>query len=212
MLQILFSKPFQISMKKNTLRSLMLLIGFVSLFTACKDDDHDHDDENEVITTVRLTFTQLEANGTPTTGVAPIVATWKDADGTGAAAPTVNEIALKASKKYKMEIVVLNELANPAEDITPEIRNEGTKHQFFFQKTGTTLGNITYKDADTAGKPIGLTNEVETLATAGTNTLKVILRHEPNKNGANVSTGDITNAGGETDIETTPAFSIKVEL
>lgn len=198
-------------MKKITLRALMLLVGFVSLFTACKDED-DHDHENEVITTVRLTFTQLEANGSPTVGVAPIVATWKDADGTGPASPTVNEITLKQSKNYRMEVAVLNELANPAQDLTSEIRNEGTKHQFFFQRTGNNLASVVYKDQDTAGKPIGLLNEMQTFSNTGTNSLKVILRHEPNKNGANVSTGDITNAGGETDIETTPAFSIKVEL
>ena len=36
---------------------------------------------------------------------------------------------------------------------------------------------------------------------AGSGELQVVLRHEPDKFGANVSAGDITNAGGETDIE-----------
>lgn len=33
--------------------------------------------------------------------------------------------------------------------------------------------------------------------------LKITLKHQPNKSGTNVSIGDITNAGGETDIEVT---------
>jgi hypothetical protein len=28
-----------------------------------------------------------------------------------------------------------------------------------------------------------------------------VLRHQPNKNGSNVNTGDITNAGGESDVD-----------
>ena len=39
-------------------------------------------------------------------------------------------------------------------------------------------------------------------------TMTVILRHEPNKAGAGVSDGDITNAGGETDIEVTFPFHL----
>jgi hypothetical protein len=198
-------------MKKLNFSTFWLFLSFTVLFTACKDDDHDHDhDEQEVITTVRLTFTQLEANGQPTVGATPIIATWKDADGTGAGAPTVNTVTLLPNKTYRMELAVLNELENPAQDLTSEIRNEGAQHQFFFQKTGNGIGTITYTDQDTGGKPIGLTNTIQTSASTNNNTLKVILRHEPNKNGANVSTGDITNAGGETDIETTPPFTINV--
>ena len=44
---------------------------------------------------------------------------------------------------------------------------------------------------------------------ASVGTLKVTLRHEPNKSAAGVVGGDITNAGGETDIEV--EFPIVIE-
>jgi hypothetical protein len=208
MLQIILLKR----MKKHNLGILTLFLSLVLVFSGCSDDHDDHDHEKEVITTVQLTFTQLNPNGTVTAGVAPIVATWKDADGTGVGAPTVNQVSLKQTTLYRMEVAVLNELANPAQDLTSEIRNEGTKHQFFFQKTGTYIDTVIYDDQDSNGKPIGLKNKLQTFSNVGVNTLKVILRHEPNKNGANVSSGNITNAGGETDIETTPAFSLNITL
>ena len=40
--------------------------------------------------------------------------------------------------------------------------------------------------------------------------MTVILRHEPDKAGAGVSDGDITNAGGETDIEVTFPFELNM--
>jgi hypothetical protein len=46
-------------------------------------------------------------------------------------------------------------------------------------------------------------------SSAGSGTLTITLRHEPNKDGDNVADGDITNAGGETDVEVT--FNIDVE-
>lgn len=198
-------------MKKINLRTLLLLLSFTILFTACEDDDDDHDHENEVITTLRLTFTKTDANGVAIQGVNPITAIWKDADGSGANPPTVDNINLSASSYYKLDMAILNELANPAQDLTSEIRNEGTKHQFFFQITGNQLNPLVYDDQDTDGKPIGLQTKLSTKAGTGSHTLKVILRHEPNKNGANVSMGDIANAGGETDIETTPAFTLNVQ-
>ena len=42
----------------------------------------------------------------------------------------------------------------------------------------------------------------------GNGTITVILRHEPDKDASGVSNGDITNAGGETDIEV--VFNVEV--
>ena len=36
---------------------------------------------------------------------------------------------------------------------------------------------------------------------SGYGAFTITLRHEPNKSGMNVNTGDITNAGGETDVQ-----------
>ena len=101
----------------------------------------------------------------------------------------------------EVEIHVLNESASPTVDISAEILQEGTAHQFFFQVSGV-VTNVAYDDADANGLPIGL----ETIWTAGApgpGQMLITLRHGLDKNGAGVSGGDITNAGGETDISIT---------
>jgi hypothetical protein len=61
---------------------------------------------------------------------------------------------------------------------------------------------------DSEGNPIG--QQFGLVATdASSGELNVVLIHEPNKNAAGVPDGDITNAGGETDIDIT--FPITIE-
>ena len=57
-------------------------------------------------------------------------------------------------------------------------------------------------------RPLGLSFEVTTGNTAN-ETFTFVLRHEPDKSAAGVSSGDITNAGGETDIEV--SFDVIIE-
>ena len=94
---------------------------------------------------------------------------------------------------------MLNESESPAENVTEEIEQEKEEHQFFFQLSANNA-SIDYDDVDADGNPVGLLTSVQTDST-GHNMLTVTLRHEPNKNANGVSNGDITNAGGETDIE-----------
>ena len=100
---------------------------------------------------------------------------------------------------YNMVIDVLNESATPADTITAEILAEDEDHQFFFQPSGATI-TVAYGDADADGNPVGL-NTTWTIGAAGNGTVLVTLRHQPNKSASGVSIGDITNAGGDTDIE-----------
>ena len=58
------------------------------------------------------------------------------------------------------------------------------------------------------GNPVGLSSTVTT-TDAGSGNVTVVLRHEPDKSGDGVAAGDISNAGGEIDIEVT--FAIDVE-
>lgn len=178
----------------------LLPLFILSLFTACKDDDPQPENEQELITTLRLTFTP--------TGAAPIVVTYKDTDGTGPTAPSVQPINLKANTTYNLKVEALDESKNPAVDITEEIEEEDDEHQFFFQVTGANL-TVTYADMDGNGRPIGLNNTAVT-TTAGSGTLKVILRHQLNKAASGVNQGNIANAGGDTDIETTPPFTVNI--
>lgn len=181
----------------------LLCLALISIgFNSC-GDDHDHENESELITTVVYTLT-------PSSGV-PVVMTFKDIDGDGGKAPVITTSgSLKSTETYNGSLVLLNESVSPAVDITKEINAEDEAHQFFFEVTGTLAGKlaITYEDKDSQNNPVGLKTKVKPSGT-GTGKLKITLRHEPNKKASGVATGSIANAGGETDIEV--SFDIEVK-
>jgi hypothetical protein len=188
------------NIKYPTTQVLLLLVTGAALFSSCKKDADDPAapvppvNEEELITTVRLTF-----NTASFAEYKYMVFT--DLDGDGGNAPVILADTLSADSIYDLNIEVLNESVSPAEDITAEILAEGVDHQFFFQVNGADLV-ISYGDADTNGDPIGLLSACFA-GMAGSGSLKVTLRHMPDKTAAGVAVGDITNAGGDTDIEVT---------
>lgn len=182
------------------LRFPALLLTGLALLTACDKDDPEPENQEELITTVRLTFTPA-GSGTP------IIATWQDLDGDGGNPPQVGPVALAGNTTYALTVALSDASKSPAVDITKEVQEEDEEHQLFFRTTVSGM-TIAYNDQDSNGRPIGLMNTVTT-PTAGGGTLTVILRHEPNKTATGVAGGDPTNAGGETDIETT--FPITVQ-
>ncbi len=189
-------------MKK--INPLLLLGMFSMLFAfACKKDEPEDPiipNEEEVITTLILT---LNPDGPGN----PVVLTFEDLDGDGGIAPTISGGVLDTNTTYNGSLELLNELENPAQDITEEIEEEAVDHQFFFQPSDNIL-SVAYDDMDANGNPIGIST-ILTTTEAGIGTLTITLRHEPNKEAPGVSTGDITNAGGETDIEVT--FNVEVQ-
>ena len=168
--------------------------------TSCKKDDPIIENEEELITTLIYTLT-------PEAGGDPVVLSFQDLDGDGAMPPTITGGTLVANTSYNGSLQLLNESVNPAEDITVEVQEEAEEHQFFFENTISGL-SIAYTDEDENGHPIGLSSKITTTG-PGSGTITVTLRHEPIKTAAEVSTGDITNAGGETDIEVT--FNVVVQ-
>ena len=193
---------------KNLKITTLTLIAVLAFSSCSKDDDTlaatPPVNEEELITTITAIYT-------PQGGGTAITLQYKDLDGDGPNAPVITVSGdFAQSKTYDGAVTFKNEAANPVEDITPEITTEGVDHQLFYQKTGT-LNAFTYGTApsnlDTNGKPIGL-QSVFTTTGAATGTLKIKLIHLPNKSGANVASGDITNAGGNTDAEAT--FNITV--
>lgn len=171
---------------------LIALLVIPTLFsTSCSNDDAPVNEE-EVITTVTTTLVG---------GGQTITLTSRDLDGDGPNAPVVTVSGnLVAGTTYIGSTTFLNELANPAEDITAEVEEEGADHQIFYQLAPST-GTITYTDTDANGKPIGLDFTLVAGTSGTTGTLTVTLRHLPNKSASGVATGDITNAGGNTDAE-----------
>jgi hypothetical protein len=186
------------------LRFPCALLAALVLLSACGNDtDPVPENQEELITTVRLTFT-------PAGGGTPVIATWEDLDGDGGGAPQVSAINLARNTTYTLAVTLSDASRATAVDITAEVAAEAEEHQLFFRTTGLTGMAIAYNDKDGNDRPIGLVNTVTT-PTAGTGTLTVILRHEPNKTATGVAAGDPTNAGGETDIETTPPFTVTVQ-
>ena len=188
------------SILKNKLYIIVLIV-FSLLYVGCKDDDPEPINPEELITTLTLTLT-------PHGGGAPVVFQFKDLDGDGGNPPEITNGVLADSTMYHAVITLLNESVSPAEDISEEVEEEGTEHQFFFQTSAGLDLTFDYTDMDDDGKPIGLMTNASTGGT-GTGALTITLRHEPDKNAAGVVDGDISNAGGETDIEVT--FDVEIE-
>jgi hypothetical protein len=173
------------------------LLATSSFFLSCEDEVNDPPipNEEEVITT--LTYTLTAAGSVHTF-------TFQDLDGDGGNAPTIAVDTITSGVSYSGSMILLNEIEN--EDITTEVFDEAEEHQFFFQSSDPAL-SVSYSDTDANQQPLGLLSELS-VSDPGDYSLTITLRHEPDKSAAGVSDGDITNAGGETDIEVT--FQIHV--
>jgi len=170
-----------------------MLIGIITV--SCRKEPATPINEEELITTMILTAQKLG-----TTTVQNFV--FNDPDGGGGIAPTIDSLILDKAAQYDFTITLLNIQATPADTISNAVLEEGDVHQFFYQSIAdTVLSGFTYQDTDINGKPIGLAFRLNTSNLGGSGKLKIILRHQPNKSGVNVSNGDITNADGETDVE-----------
>lgn len=180
-------------MKTIKILALVLITGLTLASCSNDDDNPDPVNEEEVITTLTATLTG---------GGSTVTMSFQDLDGDGPGTPTINVSGpLSANTTYSGSLDLLNETETPAESITAEIEEEDDEHQFFFSSTGS-VGTFAYTDMDGDGNPVGLTFSLTT-GDATTGTVTIILRHEPMKDASGVSDGDITNAGGETDISVT---------
>jgi hypothetical protein len=186
---------------KHHILSILMLSSI--LFFSCKKDDPKPVNEEEVLTTLILTFT-------PSDGSAIKYIMYKDLSPEDTAGSVITSDTLERNKSYTMTVSVLNETFTPAQNITAEIRSEGTDHQFFFIQNPLGLFSmLEYNDKDADDNPIGLINLAKTTDAELSGTMRVVLRHEPLKLGIGVPDGDITNAEGETDIDVTLPIAIK---
>jgi len=196
----------------RTLMRKFLAVGAICStigFSACGSDEATVENENEVFTTVILTFT-------PEGGGTPVVAKVNDADGDGGNPAVVEPIVLAAGA-YDLSVKFENRLETPAEDLTVEVKDEGDQHFVFFTGTAVSgpasaqlMAPLTqaYSDLDVKGLPIGLSSKIA--AVAGTGTLTVTLRHMPPVNGLAVKTAaspetvkasGFATLGGSTDVQ-----------
>ena len=183
----------------NKLFLILSLFAF-SFLTSCNDDDICTDCEEELITTLNYTLTSTAGD--------VVTLSFQDIDGDGGDDPIITSGTLTANTTYVGTAEFLNESVTPAEDVTEEIQEEDEDHQVFFTPSSSLNVTVTYSDQDAENKPVGLTTSLAT-GDASTGQLTIILRHQPDKSASGVESGDVTNAGGETDIEVT--FDVTIQ-
>lgn len=164
---------------KKTL--LMATLAFV-LVVGCKKDEPAPQEDNENLTTVRLKFTE---GGVTKTFL------FKDLDGIGGNAPTIDKISLDANKTYALAVEMLDETKTPVVNVTEEIQEQKDEHLFEYVSTPASLLTVSGKDKDSRGFDVGLTATVKT-AVAGTGKLQVVLHHQPPVNGSPIKNGSYT--------------------
>lgn len=180
--------------------SILALFALILGATSCEKDDPIIPNEEELITSVNFTLT-------PQDGGTSVLLSFQDLDGDGGSNPIITGGVLQAETTYEGSLQFFNEQEVPVDDITAEVREEDEEHQLFYQSDLPGL-TIDYNDQDANGDPLGLITVITT-AGPGTGNITVILRHEPDKSASGVSNGDITNAGGETDIQV--SFPVEVQ-
>lgn len=187
--------------------------------SACSDVEDSSRDEtiNEVMTTVVLNFTADD--GTELEFV------WADPDNT--ANPSIDTIVLSDAADYTLSLSFLNELENPTEDVTPEIADEDDQHFVFITGSAVTgpasqdnpdaIVEHRYADEDDNGLPVGLDNDILTLA-PGEGEFTVTLRHMPPQNKRVVKTADapelvatdgLDAVGGSNDVAVTLPITVE---
>ena len=194
--------------KFRIIHSLLTLVVFSTAITGCGEvEPPAPENEEEIINKVTLSFS-------PINGGVTLAFTAFDPDGQGPDPIEIDNIVLEEETIYELELKLEDTFTDS--DITPEIRNEGDAHQFFFGWSDGLFdspqgdGNIenrkdpvNYKDVDVNGLPIGLETEWHT-KNKGTGTLRVLLKHQPNIKSENSTAQD-----GATDSDIT--FNVGID-
>jgi len=175
------------------------LLAIPFLYFSCDDDDTPEEiNEEEVITTMIVTLVNHQ-NGSDV-----VTMQTQDLDGDGPNEPVLNVSGpLSAGTSYAGSVQFLNEMEDPAEDITEEVQEEDDEHQVFFSASGVSM-DFVYMDFDGNGNPLG-TQFVLAPLTTGEGNVIITLIHEPDKPNDNT----LNTAGGSIDIQT--SFAVVVE-
>lgn len=184
----------------KSLNYLYILLLCISIaFSACEKDSQVPNEE-ELITTLTYTLT-------PVGGGDPVVFSFRDLDGDGGQDPVIVLGRPVPNTTYDGVVQLLNESVNPTDTITHEIEEESLSHQFFYTFADVNASFV-YTDTDVEGHPVGINTRVIT-GNESEGLMTIILRHIPDKFASGVSEGDISNAGGETDIEISFLFIVE---
>lgn len=188
---------------------------------ACGDDGDGHSHDNEVISLVELTFT-------PTGGGTPLVFEFTDPDGDGGVSGMADPIDLAAGVEYTLGVRFVNTLAEPAEDLTEEVKEEAEDHLVFIlgdvsgpaSMASTVLVTHAYADKESDyttnavgdDLPVGIRSTITT-KDPGEGQLRVMLRHLPELNGAPQKSGDLPRELAEgKDLPGSPDVDVSFDL
>ncbi len=157
---------------KRSVNLFLLAAGTLLFAGSCsKDKDLPDVDDNELITSCALTFTNVDDPKDV------VKAKWADPDGEGGKAPVVDAFTLKASSTYKL---VVSEMkgATANDNVLDEIKERMEEHLFHYVATPAGLLTVNATDMDANKLPVGLENTVTT-GKAGNGKLNVLLYHQP---------------------------------
>ena len=182
------------------MKRLSIIIFTVLLVGCKKEPDVLPTDDNELITTVELVFTD-QSNTVKRFK-------FKDIDGDSRTPPEAfDTLKLARNTDYSVEIHLADESKGPIDDITESIKEESDVHLFVYRPKPVSLLAMQITDTDKNALPIGLTAKAKTQYFPGTGVLQVLLKHQPPLNGKIVKTGD--EEAGSTDLDLTFPVIIK---
>lgn len=182
-------------------KKLFALILMVFAFYSCKKEATPETNDEEIITTMKLTFT-------PIGGGSSFSYQYDDADGPGGNAPIQDEIVLLSSTSYTVSLQLLNKTTNPATDITTEIQAESDAHRFYYEPSAGSNITVSQLDNDTNGVPLGV-NGTWAAGSASNGTLKITLRHYPGTPPGKETADPVNSAKSATDVEV--VFNTRVQ-
>ncbi len=179
-------------MQNHKWKILLIVCAPALIWLSCSEDPIPN--ESELITSLYYELTDSS------TGTSRVL--WfKDLDGTGGQAPEMHSDTLSVNTVYHGSLRLLDESGKTPIDITQEILAEAEDHQFFFSFSGDSPVQVSYRDSDANGYPVGLESRLLTNRVPGSSVLRINLRHQPNKQAEGVAQGILLNAGGETDLQ-----------
>ncbi len=168
---------------------------FSILFLQCKkQDDVVPTDDNELITTVQLIFTDASNQSS--------TFTFQDKDGDPKTAPEkFDKITLNKNSDYTLDIKLFDDTKSPALDISKQINDESDSHLFVYKVNPVSLLNIMSADIDKNGLPVGLKGKGKSQYAPGTGKFRLILKHQPPINGVKIKTGNEESGSTDVDLE-----------